>query len=84
VPEPHRSPSAHLVLHDPPQSVSVSLPFFTKSVHVAPWHTPVVQTPLAQSPAPAQPWPVVHLGQLEPQSLSVSVPFLTASVQVGA
>jgi hypothetical protein len=69
----------------PPQSLSVSAPFWTLSVHVAAWHAPPTQTPLAQSVGPPQPPPVLHLLQVPPpQSVPVSAPFLTLSVQVGA
>jgi hypothetical protein len=59
----------------PPQSVSVSLPFFTPSMQLAGWHVAGFpeQTPLWQSPAPVQRKPFAHFGQDEPQSTSVSV-----------
>jgi hypothetical protein len=69
----------------PPQSMSVSVPFWTPSVQLAalqlpPWHTWVVQ-----SEPKTQLWPTAQLGQLPPpQSTSVSVPFFTPSVQLAA
>ena len=44
----------------PPQSTSVSLPFFTPSLQVGAWQMPPVHTPLVQSPATAQPLPSAH------------------------
>ena len=82
----HALPAAHLP-QLPPQSMSVSVPFFTPSEQVAPWHLSGApeHTPLWQSPATAHVAPVAHLPQLAPpQSTSVSVPFLTTSVQLGA
>jgi hypothetical protein len=81
----HVLPATHLPQLAPPQSVSVSLPFFTLSEQLAAWHLSgePEQTPLWQSVERAHVRPVVHLGQLAPpQSVSVSVPFLTTSVQV--
>ena len=40
--------TAHLVAQSPPQSMSVSLPFFTPSLQVGTAHAPAVHTPLAQ------------------------------------
>jgi hypothetical protein len=37
-PPPQVCPLSHFVEQLPPQSLSVSLPFFTPSVHVAFWH----------------------------------------------
>ena len=75
-------PAAHLVLQLPPQSTSVSVPFFTPSVQVGTWQMLPVQTPLMQSPGPPQPPPSMQGPQFEPQSTPVSVPFLTLSEQV--
>ena len=68
----------------PPQSTSVSTPFFTPSVQVAAWHKPPVQTPLWQSPVPLHLRPVPQGAQEPPQSRSVSAPFFTPSMQVAA
>ena len=76
--------SGHLGQAPPPQSRSVSGPFFTVSVHEGTWHTWFSQTPLLQSVAASQPLPSSHLSQVSPpQSTSVSSAFSTASVQVG-
>src|SRR5687767_8294849 len=66
----------------PPQSVSVSEPFFSPSLHEAP-HTLFVHTPLTQSEPIPQARPLAHLPHAPPQSTSLSVPFLTMSMQVG-
>jgi hypothetical protein len=68
----------------PPQSTSVSAPFCTLSVQLAPWQMLPTHTPLWQSPPPVHCLPAAHLPQLPPQSMSVSVPFFTVSVQLGA
>src|SRR5689334_9642730 len=59
----------------PPQSMSVSAPFFTASVGEGIWQTSSLQTPLVQSVVPlAQPFPSSHFGAAPPpQSTSVSV-----------
>jgi hypothetical protein len=68
----------------PPQSVPVSLPFFTPSVQVGAWHVAPEHTPLAQSLGMAQPPPAVHGAQIgPPQSVPVSPPFFTPSVHLG-
>lgn len=72
---------------DPPQSVAVSVPFFTVSVQVAALHRLPVQTPVTQSAAIKQALLTGQVfdaedTQLPPQSAAVSVPFLTPSVQV--
>jgi hypothetical protein len=79
----HAEPSAQAP-HDPPQSTSDSVPFFTPSVHVAVWQMFEVHTPLWQSAATAHPFLSAHGEQLPPQSTSVSVPFWAPSVQPGA
>jgi hypothetical protein len=57
----------------PPQSWSVSLPFFTPSEQVGAWHLPDVQTPLTQSEGPLQFWLVAQVApQQPPQLQSVS------------
>jgi hypothetical protein len=82
-PPPQPSPSAHWVEHDPPQSTSVSSPFFLVSPHVASAHAPEVQTFSAQSPAAVQVRPGAQSAQPPAQSMSVSVPFFTPSLQLG-
>src|SRR4051812_37355011 len=69
----------------PPQSVSVSAAFFTRSVQLgtAQWFVPS-QTPLVQSPGMRHPFVSPHGEQEPPQSVSVSLPFLIASLQSGA
>jgi hypothetical protein len=70
----------------PPQSMSVSTPFFTVSAHVAAAHSFSVQTLLTQSPATLQTPFVPQRVQLvePPQSTSLSPPFLTLSLQAAA
>jgi hypothetical protein len=76
---------AHPGQFGPPQSTSVSLPFWTPSLHVGTAQAPAAQTPLTQSLAPAQPLPSAHLGQFgPPQSMSVSPSFWIPSLHVGA
>jgi hypothetical protein len=67
----------------PPQSVSVSEPFWTVSEHDGTWQTPPAQLLLVQSLLVLHASPSAHAGQVEPQSVSVSGPFLTPSVQDG-
>jgi hypothetical protein len=82
--EAHRRPAAQPG-QAPPQSTSVSLPFFTVSVHVGAMHFDAAHTPDAQSSGTAQarlsPQRVVH--EL-PQSTSVSLPFFTESMHDSA
>ena len=72
----------------PPQSTSVSLPFFSPSwqLGAAIAQSPPSQFALAQSEATRQCRFSAHLMQspAPPQSTSVSVPFFSPSVQVGA
>ena len=78
-------PEPHAVHTEPPQSVSVSVPFFTESVQLALWQNPPEQTPPTQSPLAAQRLPAPHFGHVAPpQSTSVSAPFFTTSVQLAA
>jgi hypothetical protein len=82
----HPLPSAHFFAgaQEPPQSMSVSLPFFCESLHVGAWHWFVVQTLLEQSPPFPHALPVAQLPpQTAPQSVSDSFPFFTLSLQVG-
>jgi hypothetical protein len=70
----------------PPQSVSVSDPFFTPSVQIGATQVVPLHTPLAQSLAIVHPPPVPHRAHVEapPQSMPDSEPFFTMSVQLGA
>jgi hypothetical protein len=78
-------PEPQAVHTEPPQSVSVSLPFFAKSVQLALWQKPPEQTPPRQSLLAAQCLPAPHFGHTAPpQSTSVSEPFFTTSVQLAA
>ena len=84
-------PFWHLPQAFPPQSTSVSVPFFTLSLQGAlgtmqvlfwHWAKPPTST---QSVAAVQALPMAHLGQLAPpQSTSLSLPFLSPSLQVAA
>jgi hypothetical protein len=77
-------PVAHFVLHEPPQSTSLSVPFLTPSLHESATQRcdVVLQTPLVQSPPAEHPPPVAHLvAHVPPQSTSVSLPSLTPSWQ---
>jgi hypothetical protein len=81
-------PSAQALQVGPPQSTSVSLPFWTVSVHDA-THVVPLQIPPRQSAAILQPLLNAHGFPLPsqatpPQSTSVSRPFFTASLHVGA
>jgi hypothetical protein len=68
----------------PPQSTSVSVPFFRVSPQLASWHFPLTQCALAQSPFFLQPLPFGQGPQASPpQSWSVSVPPFSPSVQPG-
>jgi hypothetical protein len=68
----------------PPQSVSVSVPFFAPSVHRALVHTERSQKVLAQSLDFLQAFPIGQGWQAPPpQSTSVSTPFGVASVHDG-
>ena len=76
----HDLPIAHFApVHAPPQSTSVSVPFFTRSLQSAGWHV-VEHTAVEQSAEPLQGLPAGHLGQEPPpQSTPVSEPFLARS-----
>jgi len=92
---PHSWPTAHSWLVGaaaqlPPQSTSLSLPFFRASLQLAGVQVPFApQMPFTQSAATAQAFPSPHFllvgaaAQLPPQSTAVSVPFFTLSLQVG-
>jgi hypothetical protein len=74
--------SAHLVPHEPPQSTSVSVPFFTLSLQLPVVQRLLVQTPLTQSLPAVQAKPPAQRVQLDepPQSTADSPPFLTLSL----
>jgi hypothetical protein len=74
----------HFAQVGPPQSTSVSAPFFTVSSHVPSAQIPAAQIPEIQSPPNPQCFVTAQGLQVPPQSLSVSEPFLTPSVHVGA
>ncbi len=76
-------PVAHPVGQEPPQSVSVSLPFFTPSLQVGSWQVLPEHTALLQSLPSLQLRPGVQSVQEPPQSVSLSSPFSTLSVQLG-
>lgn len=70
--------------HGPPQSVSVSCPFWSASLHDDAKHEPPTQTLLAQSDPFPQPFPSPHFSQAgPPQSTSVSEPSFVLSIQLG-
>jgi hypothetical protein len=82
--EPQLLPIVQPLQSGPPQSTSVSDPFWMPSEHVGAWHVPPSQTPLWQSPSPLQSSPATQAEQLEPpQSTSVSSRFWVLSEQVG-
>jgi hypothetical protein len=56
-------PFAHFALHEPPQSTSVSLPFFFPSLQAGAWQMPPVHTRLSQSAPAAQARPGLQGGQ---------------------
>jgi hypothetical protein len=68
----------------PPQSMSVSVPFFTVSGHFAATHFPLVQTLESQSVDEVHVLPTPHRLQLvePPQSMSDSPWFLVTSEQL--
>jgi hypothetical protein len=81
----HFLPAPHAVHVPPPQSTSVSAPFWTLSLQPAPWQAPAVQTPLAQSVGKVHAEPVPHFEvHVPPQSMAVSEPFWTPSAQPAA
>jgi hypothetical protein len=85
---PHFLPSPHfrVAAQDPPQSVSLSVPFFTPSEQLGAEQAWFVHTPLVQSRGAAHPSPGWQREQLvaPPQSTPVSKPFFTRSLQLGA
>jgi hypothetical protein len=75
---------AQRLLHVPPQSTSVSAPFFTWSPQIGLWHTFGEQTPLTQSTGAPHDWPGWHpLQPPPPQSTAFSLPFFTPSLHEG-
>ena len=66
----------------PPQSVSLSSPFFLPSLQLGATQTPAVQMPLVQSLFTAHFLPFAQALHLPPQSTSVSLPFFCLSVQL--
>src|SRR5690606_31223084 len=83
--EPHVAPAPQSFAgaHEPPQSTSVSSPFFTPSEHEASAQAPPEQLPLAQSASPRQSAPVSQPSQAPPQSTSLSFWFNVPSLQLG-
>jgi hypothetical protein len=80
---PHTLPSAQGEHDVPPQSVSVSAPFFCPSLQPGAAHTFAEHTANTQSGPFVQDDPCAHGGQLPPQSRSVSSPFFVPSEQLG-
>jgi hypothetical protein len=68
----------------PPQSTSVSAPFFTASEHVGAWQVPPEQTPLTQSVGTEHAFRIAQSKHDPPQSTSDSVPFLTLSLHAAS
>jgi hypothetical protein len=79
-------PSAHFCVHTPPQSTSVSEPFFLPSLQLGPTQTPPEHEPDVQSVPARQPEPIGQrsVQSVPPQSMSVSVPSRLPSVQLAA
>src|SRR5262245_26718479 len=70
--------------HAPPQSMPISAPFVTPSLHVGTVQMPASQMSLEQSDEARQVSPGKHLGHAAPpQSTSVSVPFCAPSPHEG-
>src|SRR5262245_40350563 len=81
---PHFFPAKQGWHAPPPQSTSVSEPFFRPSPQPGPSHFPPLHTPLVQSGPAMHALPTPHfVGQPREQSTSVSVPFFCPSVQLG-
>jgi hypothetical protein len=77
-------PVSHGLHFGPPQSMSVSLPFFRWSVHEAGAHLLLTQTPLPQSLPNVQGFPSLHAEHGPPQSTAVSPPLRIESEQDAA
>jgi hypothetical protein len=76
-------PTVQLAAQLPPQSMSVSVPFFTPSPHAAAAQAKLVHLPLsgsAQSRSTKHAWPTGHGLHVPPQSTAVSLPFFTLSL----
>src|SRR5262249_23185654 len=67
----------------PPQSISVSVPLTTPSLHDPARQMPESHTQFKQSDASTQLLPCAQPGHASPQSMSVSVPFFMPSKHVG-
>jgi hypothetical protein len=79
----HTLAFAHLVVHVPPQSTSVSTPFLRPSVQLTVMQSELWQPPPEQSVGAVHDFPLAHFGHaLPPQSTSVSKPFFIASEQL--
>ena len=84
LPAVHLLPAAQVEQVAPPQSTSVSAPFFTLSEQVGDAHSLPLHTLLLQSAVWTQPYPSSRGEPAPPpQSMSVSLPFFTLSEQVG-
>src|ERR1700761_5175020 len=79
-------PSAHLLHVEPPQSTSVSSPFFRPSLHLASLQRPSLQTKLRQSSLKRHSPPEGQRAgeHVSPQSMSDSLPLRTPSSHLGA
>src|SRR5262245_64211652 len=76
---------AHLLVHEPPQSTSVSVPFFTPSLQAGAVQTRLVHFPLVQSVFCVQGWPSAQGPQsIPPQSMPVSFVSFTMLVQLAS
>lgn len=75
--------SSEQLLHEPPQSISVSLPFLMLSLHVGAVQILPTHFALAQSEPFVHVLPVAQLEHPPPQSTSVSFPFMILSVHEG-
>jgi hypothetical protein len=86
VPSLHALPSSQRGQVGPPQSMSVSVPFFTPSAQLLSLQSPPEQLPLSQSVPLTHIFPAAHGPQVAPppQSTSVSEAFMTLSVHDGA
>jgi hypothetical protein len=85
VPAAQALKSAHLLAQPPPQSTSVSEPFFAPSLQLPVVQKLAEQMPLTQSLPAVQDSPPAQRPQLDepPQSTADSAPFFTTSAQVG-
>ncbi len=82
---PQPSSVSHVEPHSPPQSSSVSEPFWVPSVHEGGWQTSIRQTVEVQSVVSRHESPSSHGPQVSPpQSTSDSLPLWMPSRQVAA